>query len=72
MESATTTVLIRRYLGSIEGRRSGNRLKDGLDEDVVEVLAEVPWVRESLAEFAPSSAPEDQRDMLFCLEALAA
>lgn len=71
METTTTAHLIKKYLESLE-HYQGSRLMDLLDDEIFEVLASVPWVREALAEFSPSLAAEAQRDVLFGLKSLAA
>lgn len=71
METTTTAQLITKYLESLQSFQ-GTRLMDLLDDEIFEVLASVPWVREALAEFSPSLAAQDQRDVLFGLKSLAA
>ena len=71
METTTTALLIKKYLETFEDLK-GTRLQDVLDDDIFEVLAGVPWVREALAEFSPNLAPEDQQDVLFGLRIMAA
>lgn len=71
METTTTVHMIKKYLESLE-HCHGTRLMDLLDDEIFEVLASVPWVREALAEFSPGLAAEDQRDVLFGLKSLAA
>ena len=70
METANTALLIRRYLETFEGLQ-GTRLQDVIDDDIFEVLSGVAWVREALAEFSPTLAPEDQQDVLFGLKIMA-
>lgn len=70
MDTTTTAQLIKRYLDTFQA--TGTRLQDVLDDDIFEVLAGVAWVREALAEFSPSLAVEDQKDVLFGLKTLAA
>ncbi len=71
METTTLAMMIKRYLGTLEGM-SGSRLQDVIDDEVFEVLAGVSWVRQALAEAAPVLTAEDQRRLLSGLKTLAA
>jgi hypothetical protein len=71
MELATTTMLIKRYLESLEGARTRCRPGDP-DEEILEVLSGVSWVREALAQATPGLAHSDQREVLFGLKSVAA
>lgn len=71
METTTMAMMIKKYLGAIEGA-AGNRLQDVIDDEVFEVLAGVAWVREALVEFSPQLPSEDQRQVLFGLKSMAA
>jgi hypothetical protein len=67
----TTAMLIKRCLESLDGRKAHGP-QDALDEEVLEVLSGVSWVREALAQATPGMALADQREVLFGLKSLAA
>ena len=71
METTSLTQMIRRYLETLEAN-GVNRLPDFRDNEVYEVIATVPWVRESLAEFSPGLDTEGQREVMQGLKTLAA
>lgn len=71
METTSMAVMIKRYLEALEACAE-SRLHEFRDNEVFEVIATVPWVRESLAEFSPGLDSDGQRDVLLGLKSLAA
>jgi hypothetical protein len=70
MELKSPQIQIKQCLDSL-GDHPAHSL-EGFDDEILEVLAGVSWVREALAQAAPNLPPDDQREVLFGLKSLAA